>query len=40
VVAVVAVTASEVEVLPGEPVDECERLEVLCSALLVENERP
>ena len=35
VVAVVAVTASGVEVLPAEPVDECGRLEALCSALSV-----
>ncbi len=34
----VAVTASGVEVLPAEPVDECGRLEALCSALSVENE--
>jgi transposase len=39
VVAVVAVTASVVEVLPGEPVDELARLESLCSALSVENEQ-
>jgi len=35
---VVAVTASGVEVLPAGPVDECERLGALCSALSVENE--
>jgi len=38
VVAVVAVTASEVEVLPVEPVDEFGRLEALCSAFSTENE--
>lgn len=37
-VAVVAVTASEVEVLPAEPVDELARLAVRCSALEAENE--
>ena len=36
-VAVVAVTASEVEVLPAEPVDEFARLEARCSALSAEN---
>jgi transposase len=39
VVAVVAVTASEIEVLPAEPVDGRERLEALCSALSAENEQ-
>jgi len=38
VVAVVAVTASEVEVLSVEPVDELARLAAECSALEVENE--
>jgi transposase len=39
VVAVVAVTASGVEVLPAEPVDVRERLEARCSALSTENEQ-
>ncbi|HEY5344180.1 MAG TPA: IS66 family transposase [Solirubrobacteraceae bacterium] len=34
----VAVIVSGAEVLPAEPVDECGRLEALCSALSVENE--
>ena len=34
----VAVTASEVEVLPAEPVDELARLAALCAALEAENE--
>jgi transposase len=38
-VAVVAVTASEVEVLPVEPVDELARLAALCAALVAENEQ-
>jgi transposase len=38
-VAVVAVTASEVEVLPADGVDELARLSALCSALAVENEQ-
>jgi hypothetical protein len=38
VVRVVAVTPSEVELLPVEPVDELERLEASCSALRAENE--
>jgi len=37
-VAVVAVAASEVEVLPAEPVDELARLAARCSALEAENE--
>jgi transposase len=39
VVAVVAVTESEVEVLPAEPVDELARLAARCAALAVENEQ-
>jgi hypothetical protein len=39
VVAVVAVTVSEIEVLPAERVGERERLEALCSALSAENEQ-
>lgn len=38
-VAVVAVTASRVEVLPAEPVDEVAELEARCSALSAENEQ-
>ena len=37
-VAVVAVTASEVEVLPAEPVDELGRVAARCAALAAENE--
>jgi hypothetical protein len=37
-VAVVAVTASEVELLPAEPVGELARLAARCSALAAENE--
>ncbi len=37
--AVVAVTVSEDEVLPAEPVDELARLSALCSALAAENEQ-
>jgi transposase len=38
-VVVVAVTASQVEVLPAEPVDGLERLAARCSALVEENEQ-
>jgi transposase len=38
-VVVVAVTASQVEVLPAEPVDELERLAARCLALAEENEQ-